>query len=151
MRAEIEKSVKALLVGAVCGLGGAGCAAPPAIMLTAGVSAAQTGVSAFVNRELLGVIAHPLPEVYAAALVAVQDLGFTVRDCKLSERSGLITIVESDRTRTSIRLTRETSVVTSMRVRVGTMGDRLLSALILRRVQSRLAETGHSIMELDGE
>ena len=138
------------MCAALIAFGGAGCAAPPAMMVTAGVSAAQTGVAAFVNRELVAVVAHPLNEVYAASLVAVQELGFAVRETNLSQRAGLISISESDGTRTSIRLVRETDVVTTVRVRVGTLGDRLLSAVILRRVQKRLEATGDSLMEFEG-
>ncbi len=139
-----------LLWVAIGGFCAYGCAAPPAMMVTAGASAAQTGISSFVNRELVAVVAHPLPEVYAAALVAGQDLGFTVLDAQLGEARGLVTLVESDGTRTSVRLIRQTEKVSTIKVRVGTLGDRLLSALILRRIQLRLQATGDVSMEIGG-
>lgn len=125
-------------VGGLVALGAVGCAAPPAVMLSAGVSAAQTGVTSFINRELHGATIHSLEQVYDAVLAAAEGLGFAVHTALKDGDSAYFALVESDGTRTSVRLQRETEVVTSVRVRVGVRGDRVLSTLILKETQRRL-------------
>ena len=132
---------------ACASLAATGCVPVPDPVLSAGLSAAQAGTSAFIQGELRAVVRVPIREVYDATVLAMgeQGLRFEVRVADFRGGSAVLTCRETagderggnDRV-VEIILRKSTAVVTTVSIQSGTFGDQPLSRLVLDEIHRRL-------------
>lgn len=115
----------------------AGCAAP-ALLVTAGFSAAREGTSAWNRGELAAAELATLDEVRLAVLAAMERLRFEVATDRLRENTVFIRATALHSTAIKVSLTRQSEAVTTVRIRIGAFGDQPLSRLILHEIERQL-------------
>lgn len=115
----------------------AGCVVPAAAVAGAGLTAAQEGVAVWVRGELRTAMRQPMSDVRAAALAALEDLGFEVGEENAGERKVYIEAHADDGSRVSVRVFMVTEVITGLRIRAGMVGDREVASLILLDMKQR--------------
>lgn len=125
----------AALAAAVFVAGGCGA---PVIITSAGLTAAQVGASEFADGDLESAHAATFNDVFAAAVAAVEDLGYLKIHSSFGERVGTIRAYELGGTRLEVLIEKRTEVITTMAIRVGVFGDQSLSRLVLANIQARL-------------
>ncbi len=127
---------------AFCLVAVAGCATP--IVLTAGLTMAQAGTSAFIRGELVSARQADLETAWAATLDALDELRFdlqVVRHPDEPERQGRSAYVAAEDRggpRIRVKLERASEAVTRIKIRVDVLGDQALSRLVLSRIDARL-------------
>lgn len=125
------------LVGALCAL--AGCAVPAAVVASAGITAAQEGAAVFIRGELRTAMRQPYVDIHDAAVGSLLELGFQLRrETAPTERSAYIEATTDTGARVSVRIAMVTEVVSTIRIRVGTVGDKEVASLILVEMNRRL-------------
>jgi hypothetical protein len=140
-------NLRALAALAAFGLGG--CAAPPIIVASAGVSALQAGSTAYVRGELESADAVPLRAFHAAAMQAMDDLHFPIVDARVATRFAQIRGREIGGRAVRIDLEKKSPMVTKLNIRVGIFGDQAISRLIQQAISARLPEPGTAPPEPD--
>ena len=124
------------------GSGGGGCA--PAIVVTAGLSMAQAGTSAFIRGELLSARQASLDQVWLATLGALDELAFDVQvvrtpdDPESEGRSAYVMAQDDDGPEVKVKLERASDAVTRVRIRIDLRGDLSLWRLVLSKIDERL-------------
>ncbi len=116
-------------------LAAAGCA--PTVVATAGFGALQAGTAAFINGELEAAQVAPLAAVRKATEEALAELQFEVVSQRHSETSASFHARETHGRSITIELRAKSPVVTKANIRVGLMGDQVMSRLILGEIQAR--------------
>lgn len=121
------------------GTGMSGCVAPPAAALTLGFSAAEVGSAYVVRGELRGALDHDFDDVVAAAEATLDELAFT--PVRMNDRDGYVYILsEDDRgRRLSVRVTKRTERITTVRIRAGVIADRHVATVVF---EAMLQEMG---------
>ncbi len=126
------------LLGA-CAL--AACAPP--MILVGTFSAVQTGAAAYINGQIKAAYSIPFEQVLGAADEALAVLEYPVRSRAVRAASATLLADEIDGRDITIIITKRSERVTKIRIRVGTIGDQVVSRLILAEIQNRLiAERG---------
>lgn len=123
-----------VVIAAVLG----GCFAPPVMLASAGLSAAQEGATAYARGRLSTAHPAPLPAVWDATIDALEDYEFTIRRQRVSDRLGYVIARDLSDRKITIELHARTPRVTKVRIRVGFWGDPAISRLIMDGITSRL-------------
>jgi hypothetical protein len=109
--------------------------APPLMIANAGMSLAEAGTSAFIEGELRSARKCTIDIAAAAYEQAVLRLGFTINR---TLRENDYVYISADQLRgedIEIRLVQNTPVVTTIRIRVGVLGDQAIARLIMEEAQ----------------
>jgi hypothetical protein len=109
--------------------------APPLMIANAGMSLAEAGTSAFIEGELRSARKCTIELAAAAYEQAVIRLGFMINRT-LREKDYVY--ISADQLRgedIEIRLVQNTPIVTSIRIRVGVLGDQAIARLIMEEAQ----------------
>ncbi len=136
----MEKKIKYLLLILMLPLGMAGCAAPP-LLLVGGVAAATAGAGTYMYLE--GDMSHdfkaPFDRVWSACEKTVAQMrGVEVKPVREIGKGVISALIKAERT--TIQVYYKTKDVTSVSVRVGTLGDRHASRVILDRILDNLGK-----------
>ncbi len=102
------------------------------------VGAAAGAAWVWVNGEIKTELPAPLPEVRKAAVAVLEDLEMVDVRTVSDRLKGKVTAMMADGTRVEIRLKAPGDRVTTVRIRVGTVGDKVVSEQILRHLERRL-------------
>jgi hypothetical protein len=102
------------------------------------VGAAAGAAYVWVNGELKGSLPAELPKVDKATRAALTDLELVGVEGRVDRLKGKITARMADGTRVEIRLKAIDFKSTSIRIRVGTLGDKAISEQILRHIEKEL-------------
>ncbi len=122
----------ALPVVATLGLCVVGCfPLAPEPLISVGLTAAQEGSAAFTKDEMRAAIRHPLAKVHEASLRALSSWNLKTEVVDLNEKRGVITAREQGGRLIEINTIPVSSVVTSLRIKVGFWGDQPVSRLLL--------------------
>lgn len=115
-----------------------GACAAPAIVVTAGLGALQTGTDAFIRGELESTVPHTMAEVFEATQAALLELEFPIRRADIGDKNAYVVSAEAQGRKIDVSLELKSPIVTKVNIRVGVFGDRTMSQLILLTIQSRL-------------
>lgn len=130
-----EHPVLATLVGVgVVVLGLSGCA-PPLLFANAGVTLAEAGTSAFIEGELRSARKHPLELVASTYRQALERLDFPVIKTLVEPDYIYLAASQKNGDEIQVRMTRNSSTVTSIRIRVGLLGDQAIARLVMEEAQ----------------
>jgi hypothetical protein len=112
-----------------------GCAAVIAAIAGAGIGAATY---AYVTGDLK--IEYPIPyeSVWEATVKALQDLDIAVEEKTKDGISGTIKAKRSNDTPVHIKVKREASEITIVKIRVGVFGDKEKSVVIMEAIDKYL-------------
>lgn len=124
-----------LAAGAVATLP-AGCAAP-IVFVSAGLAAAQTGTTAYINGELEGAQIAPLDDMYRVTITTLEELEFKVTMHKLSKNGAYVFAEESTGRSIKVFLERKSPQVTKSNIRIGLFGDQIIARLIMSEINAR--------------
>jgi hypothetical protein len=116
-----------------------GCVGP-GIVATAGLSAAQAGVSEFTKGRLKTAWDVPLETMFQVTHSSLRKLGYTIEGERSKGNEWFIASRELDGTAIDVYLRRSTSKVTLVSIRVGMFGDQPLSRLITDTIDRQLKE-----------
>ncbi len=122
-----------------------GCVAvPPAILISAGLSAAPAGVAAYQRGTMAVTLMLPQDRAYDAAMAAMQDLDITLEEARFDETSAFLLGRDERGVQVTVRFERFTEVVTSIKIRVGALGNRTFSQLLFERMRDHagLSDSG---------
>jgi hypothetical protein len=111
----------------------AGCSS--AVVTPEGTEASYS----WVEGALVSVLAAPMPEVVNATTATLDDLELVGVDSTVDRLKGKITARMAVGTKVSIGLEAVDFESTSIRIKVGTFGDRAVALQILRNIEKRLA------------
>ncbi|HSO24111.1 MAG TPA: DUF3568 family protein [Chondromyces sp.] len=111
----------------------AGCSS--AVVTPEGTEASYS----WVEGALVSVLAAPMPEVVNATTATLDDLELVAVDSTVDRLKGKITARMAVGTKVSIGLEAVDFESTSIRIKVGTFGDRSVALQILRNIEKRLA------------
>ncbi|GMV26373.1 MAG: hypothetical protein AMXMBFR58_24040 [Phycisphaerae bacterium] len=116
-----------------------GCA-PPVMFANAGMSLAEVGTTAFIEGELRYARRVSLDVAAAAYEAALDRLGFPIR--QRSSKPGYIYLSadQENGEEIQVRLTRNSNVVTSIRIRIGLLGDQAIARLIMEEAETILKQ-----------
>jgi hypothetical protein len=146
----VTRSRPHLLLAAATALAAiAGCAAPPVIIASAGLTAFQEGSTAFIRGELESADAIPLSILYQAALDSMTDLQFRMVSSNLTPRTGRIQALETGGRSVRIDLEKKSPLVTKLNIRVGVFGDQAVARLIQQSIAKRLPDPASVTPEPD--
>lgn len=124
-----------------------GCLAPAAVA-SAGLSAAQTGASTWLEGDLLGTYNEMYPDMVWACDAAAQQLALTIRVRRLDPEVFYLYLEDDKGVDVDIQVNRRTARLCQIRIRVGVWGNKPLSALMLNIIERQLAHRhGSSIPE----
>lgn len=112
-------------------------ACAPTVVATAGFGVLQSGTAAFINGELESAQIAPLDIVYECTLKALNDLQFKIVSQRKGAASASIHAQEVHGRSITIKLSAKSPVVTKTNIRVGLMGDQVMSRLIQGEIQAR--------------
>jgi hypothetical protein len=116
-------------------------ACAPTVVATAGFGALQAGAESFINGELESAQFCPLESVRKACTDALAALQFEVVSERHDARSASINATELHGRSIRIKLSAKSPVVTKTNIRVGLMGDQVMSRLIMGEIQARCPAT----------
>lgn len=111
---------------------------PAAGCVAVAAAGAGAGTYAYVTGDLEQTLDAPIQEVHAAALAAIDDLGYTLVEERSDALESRIESEQADGTSVKIRLNALSDSQTRTRIRVGLFGNEDQSARILREITSRL-------------
>lgn len=115
----------------------AGCTAVPAPVLNAGVNMAASE-GAFYAGSMQATYAFPMEALVAATVDAGETLEYTVKRHSSSASSETYYLVPRRGDAIRVIVVRHTPIVTTIRVRVGLLGDLSLSRFVLGEIEKRL-------------
>jgi hypothetical protein len=120
-----------------------GCVAvPPAILLSAGLSAAPAGVAAYQRGTFAVTLMLPQDRAYDATMAAMEDLDIEIVRVRFDETSAFLLGRDERGVDVTVRFERYTEVVTSIRIRVGAFGNRTFSQLLFERMREHAGLAG---------
>jgi ABC-type glycerol-3-phosphate transport system substrate-binding protein len=112
----------------------AGCSS--AVVTPEGTEASYS----WVEGALGSVLAAPMPEVVNATTATLTDLELVAVDSTVDRLKGRITARMAVGTKVAINLEAVDFESTSIRIKVGTFGDRAVALQILRNIEKRLGK-----------
>lgn len=124
----------------LCAVGAFSCAAPPIIVATAGLTAAQTGTGAYVRGVLQGARLVDLERAIKATDAAIENMGYEVLGRRIDDDDARYDLRQEQGSRIRIRLERRAENVVKFHVRVGVFGDQAISRLVQSRIDAHLPE-----------
>lgn len=122
----------ALSLGVLLSL--SGCISTP----VGGGPSVTAGTYSYVTRDLEVVYGIPLADVWPRALAAVESLQLQIERQQVDGLGGKIDARRTDGTRVHVALQPSGEHSTSVRVRVGDLGDRELSERLQRTIRKQL-------------
>jgi hypothetical protein len=140
-RARSRPALPILLLSAAGLLLPSACAAPVYIM-TAGLAVAQVGATAYANGELQTSVFVEFNAAVEAAIAAQAVLDLRPTSTRFEGRSAYISAADLGNRVVTIQITRRTSRVCKVNIRVGFWGDQSMSRLVLSQMQKYLTERG---------
>ena len=111
--------------------------APGCVPLVIG-AAAGVGGFAWVQGELVNDLQVPAERLHKAVSRAMRDLRLAVMEDKGDRLSAKVLAKYSDGTDVTISIAAKTEKVSTLKIRVGILGDKEKSELILNAIQKRL-------------
>lgn len=127
-----------------------GCVGP-GIVATAGLSAAQAGVSEFTKGRLKTAWDVPLEKMFQVTHSSLRKLGYTIEGERSTGNEWFIATRELDGTSLEVYLRRSTPKVTMLSIRAGLFGDQPLSRLIADTIDRQLKDWNESGEESQAE
>lgn len=109
--------------------------APPLMIANAGMSLAEAGTSAFIEGELRAARKCTIEIAATAYEQALIRLGFTINRTMKEKDYVYISADQIRGEDIEVRLVQNTAMVTSIRIRVGVLGDQAISRLIMEEAQ----------------
>lgn len=91
-----------------------------------------------VTRELESFEAASLDETWQATLAAMERLGFVVSQKDRTDLDAMVLAHTQGGRDVRIRLSKETTVISSVRIRVDLLGDETLSRVVLQQIEATL-------------
>ncbi|MBI5167798.1 MAG: DUF3568 family protein [candidate division NC10 bacterium] len=133
-RWKIRQAGMVILLLAALGLLAQGCA-----LLYVGAGAgAGAGTVAYVKGELEHVYSARYERVWEVSLASLKQLGIKVLSSERDAISGTIKAARSDGTSVTVKVAPLNPQTTSVKIRVGTFGDKEVSEMIQNRVAANL-------------
>jgi hypothetical protein len=126
------KSLLALVSSFVAAIFLNGCAA----VVVGG--AAGVGTYAYINGELKVDENASLDRCFAATQAAMKDLEFTVTSTKKDALESRVEAKTALGTKIEVNLKKTSDVLTEVKIRVGTFGDKAMSQTILQKIEKHL-------------
>jgi len=115
-----------------------GACAAPAIVVTAGLGALQTGTDAFIRGELESTVPQTMTHVFQATQEALLELEFPIRRADIGDKNAYVVSAEAQGRKIDVSLELKSPMVTKLNIRVGFFGDQTVSQLILLTIQRKL-------------
>ncbi|MCL4741383.1 MAG: DUF3568 family protein [Phycisphaerales bacterium] len=133
------RGFQAIRVAASALLGAAVLCSGCTVALVAGAAAAGiAGTYVYTEGRLESVEDAPLASVHAAALKATEDLGFSLVRESQDAFGSIVVSKRADNSDVTIALEKKSDKTTSVRIRVGIIGDEAVSTEILARIRENL-------------
>jgi hypothetical protein len=107
-------------------------------LAVAAAGAAAAGTYAYVNGSLQGHEEAGVDRLHNAALGAMEQLGFHVKDDKVDATSAHIVAEEADGTDVKINIDSENDRLSKIGIRVGLLGDKPMSQMIYDKIKANL-------------
>lgn len=114
-----------------------GCLAPAAVA-SAGLSAAQTGATAWLEGDLVGTYNEMYPDMVWACEAAAQRLALSVRVRRLDPEVFFLYLEDDNGVDVDIQVNRRTARLCQIEIRVGVWGNKPLSALMMSTIEREL-------------
>lgn len=115
-----------------------GCLAP-AMVASAGLSAAQSGATTWLEGDLVGTFNEMYPDMVWACDAAAEQLALTVRIRRLDPDAFFLYLEDDKGVDIDIQVNKRTERLCQIRVRVGVWGNKPLSALLMNTIERQLA------------
>lgn len=115
----------------------AGCAAP-AVVLSAGLSAAQQGAVNWTDGQLVGVYNERFDDVTSAVEAMARDLSLKLRDRRNDGRLYVLMLEDDAGVDFNAIVRRRTDTLTVVTIRVGFWGNKPVSSLVLSQMEKQL-------------
>ncbi|MEX2218954.1 MAG: DUF3568 family protein [Phycisphaerales bacterium] len=116
----------------------AGLATAGGCLALAAGAAAGVGTYAYVKGEASNTFEASLDRTHAAAVRAMEDLGFPLESDSRDALEARVAARQADNTRVTINLQSLGENLTEVKVRVGTFGDESESRLIMDKIRENL-------------
>lgn len=123
-------------------LSAAGSCTAPVYIITAGLAVAQVGTTAYTNGELQTSVFVDFDAAVAAAHAAVDVLDLKPTSTRIEGRSAVISASDLGSRSITIDISKRSSRVCKINIRVGFWGDQSMSRLVLAQMQKYLTERG---------
>ncbi|MEM6391792.1 MAG: DUF3568 family protein [Planctomycetota bacterium] len=126
-----------VVMGGAGVLGGAGCTGLEPAMLGAAASGAQTAVGIFQRGKLEAVDASPIDELTRATQQTIDALGFEVYEEEIEPDRYFIEARDLQNDWIIVELSRQTDMLTAIRLNVGYFGSEPTASLVLAQILAR--------------
>lgn len=133
LRAHVAAPILALL--SLCTL--SGCLAPAAVA-SAGLSAAQTGATTWLEGDLVGTYNEMYPDMVWACDAAAAKLALSIRIRRLDPEVFFLYLEDDKGVDVDIQVNRRTARLCQIKIRVGLWGNKPLSALMMSTIEHEL-------------
>ncbi len=130
-----------VLLAAALFLSPAACTAP-IYVITAGLAVAQVGTTAYANGELQTSVFVDFDAAVASAHAAIDSLDLKPTTTRIEGRSAVISASDLGNRSITIDISKRSSRVCKIDIRVGFWGDQSMSRLVLAQMQTYLTEHG---------
>ena len=127
----LKHSILAVLLAGLVACGGC------AVFLIGAGAAIGAGTIAYVKGELQAAERVTMDRAWSATTGALDELKLKIISAKRDELSGLVIARTADDRKVEIRLKRQANDTTEFRIRVGPIGDEVLSRTIYEKIKSR--------------
>lgn len=111
----------------------------PEPYISAGLTVAQVGTAAFYQGEMQAALRTPMTAAHQAALDSLAAWQLEIDNNIVTDTGGTITARELGGSLIEINVRRVSPVVSSLRIKVGLLGNQPVSRLLLDEISSRLA------------
>lgn len=113
-----------------------GCAAPVVVM-TAGITAAQTGATTYINGELESAQVARMEVVFRAVKHTMEDLKFPVTMEHIGPHTAYVFSKETTGRPIKVFLAEKSAMTTKTNIRVGFWGDQAMARMLIAEIQAR--------------
>lgn len=118
-------------------IGTCGCA-PPLIFANAGMSLAEAGTSAFIEGELRAARRTPIDRMTRSYKLALESLYFPIMTERIEDDRAYLVADQNGGDDIEVKLTRNSDMVTSVRIRIGVFGDQAIARLVMEEAEKYL-------------
>lgn len=114
-----------------------GCLAPAAVA-SAGLSAAQTGATTWLEGDLVGTYNEMYPDMVWACDAAAAKLALSIRIRRVDPEVFFLYLEDDKGVDVDIQVNRRTARLCQIRIKVGVWGNKPLSALMMSTIEHEL-------------
>lgn len=119
----------------------AACTAP-VYVITAGLAVAQVGTTAYANGELQTSVFVDFDAAIASAHAAIESLDLKPTSARFEGRQAVLSAADLGNRSITINISKRSSRVCKIDIRVGFWGDQSMSRLVLAQMQKYLTDHG---------